>query len=270
MPGTRNDDEACRDVSRKSPIARVATLRYRSAARWLVFLAFVSAGSVVSAGSAAASGEDAAPTLGALVGRVRLAGDAAVGPTPVRNATDPAACGEEQSLEDLLVSAENRGVSNVILSVDGVPASKVPSLAPRRLVLDNVGCRFVPHAAVLTVGSTIVAVNQDAFLHTTHLYGAAEMNMALPRVGSQVARIVKKPGMIVVKCDLHAWMQAFIRVDPHPYHAVSDLEGRFRIADIPPGSYVVESWHERLGKLRRPVHVEPGRTVTVEIEYQLK
>ncbi len=216
------------------------------------------------------SGENASPALGALAGRVRLAGDALPRPTPVENTTDPAACGQEHTLEDFLVSAESRGIGNVILSLSGVPANQVPPIEPRRLVLDNVGCRFVPHVAVLTAGSTIVAVNSDPFLHTAHLYGAAEMNMALPDQGSRSVRIARDPGMIAVKCDIHAWMQAFIRVDPHSFHAVSDVEGRFRISDIPPGSYVLESWHERLGPLRTPVRIEPGGVLTVKIEYQLE
>ena len=168
------------------------------------------------------------------------------------------------------MSAESRGIGNVILSLSGVPLSEVPPVEPRRLVLDNVGCRFVPHAAVLTVGSTIVAVNSDAILHTAHLYGATEMNVALPHHGSRGARIARDPGMVVVKCDVHAWMQAFIRVDPHPFHAVSDAEGRFRISDIPPGSYELEIWHERLGPLLKPVRIEAGKVLTVDIEYPLK
>lgn len=250
-------------MSRGFPhIARMGRPLSRKVLLWLVLLAVISVGR-----GAATPGENAAS---ALVGRVRLAGDGPAVPTPVRNTTDPVACGEEHTLEDLVVSAESRGVAHVILSLSGVAERAVPEVAPGRLELENVGCRFVPHAAVLTVGSSIVAVNRDPILHTTHLYGSAEMNMALPRLSSQAERIVKKPGMIVVKCDLHAWMQAFIRVDPHPYHAVSDLEGRFRIADIPPGSYVLEIWHEKLGRQKRPVRIEPGKTLTVEVEYQLE
>ncbi len=182
---------------------------------------------------------------GALAGRVRLTGDALPGPTPVENTTDPDNCGHAHTLEDLLVSATSRGVRNVILSLSGVEAGE--KAEPTRLVLDNVGCRFVPHAAVLTVGSTIEAVNSDSFLHTVHLYGPAEMNVALPGQGSRGTRVARRPGMIVVKCDVHAWMTAFIRVDPHPFHAVSDAEGRFRIPDVPPGSYVLEGWHDQAG-----------------------
>ncbi len=244
------------------------------AALLLIFLAGVSGSLAVPIrpppGEPEPSGENASPALGALDGRVRLAGDALPRPTPVENTTDPANCGQGHTLEDLLVSAESRGLGNVILSLSDVPAGQIPPFEPTALVFDNVGCRFVPHAAVLTVGSTIEAVNSDSFLHTAHLYGVAEMNIALPHLGSRSARIARTPGMIIVKCDIHAWMQAFIRVDPHPFHAVSDAEGGFRISDIPPGSYVLESWHERLGPLRRPVRIESGKTLTVEFEYQPK
>ncbi len=229
----------------------------------LVLLALVS-----GAGKAGAADEPTPPELGVLAGQVRLTGDTLPGPTPVENTTDPDNCGHAHTLEDLLVSATTRGVRNVILSLSGVDAGE--KAEPTRLVLDNVGCRFVPHAAVLSVGSTIEAVNSDSFLHTVHLYGPAEMNVALPRYGSRGTRVVRRPGMIVVKCDVHAWMQAFIRVDPHPFHAVSDAEGRFRIPDVPPGSYVLESWHERLGQRQIPVRVEPGKTLTLDIDYPLE
>ncbi len=235
------------------------------AALLLIFLAGVCGG--LEAGEPEPSGRDASPALGVLAGRVRLAGDALPGPTPVENTTDPTNCGQGHTLEDLLVSAESRGIGNVILSLSGVPASEVPPVEPRRLALDNVGCRFVPHAAVVTVGSTIEAVNSDSFLHTAHLYGVTEMNMALPHRGSRGARIARNPGMVVVKCDVHAWMQAFIRVDSHAFHAVSDADGRFRIPDVPPGSFVLEIWHERLGPLRKTVRVKSGEMLTVEVEY---
>ena len=89
----------------------------------------------------------------------------------VENTTDPEECGREHSLEDLLASARTRGIQNVILSISGVTPDEIPELEPERLVMDNVECRFSPHAAVLTVGSTLEALNSDSVLHTTHLYG---------------------------------------------------------------------------------------------------
>lgn len=76
--------------------------------------------------------------------------------------------------------------------------------------------------------------------------------------------------MIIVKCDIHGWMQAFVRVDPHPFHAVSDAEGSFRIEGIPPGDYTLEAWHERLGTQELNVNVVAGRTETVAFEFALE
>jgi hypothetical protein len=205
--------------------------------------------------------------LGALEGLMRLAGDEVPSSTCVENATDPVICGRTKTLEDLLVSASNRGIQNVIVALTDVPRQKIPLRRPGRLVLDNRECRFVPHASVLTVGSTVEATNSDPVLHTTHLYGAIEANIALPFEGSSVTRVIDKPGIIVIRCDVHGWMQAFIRVDDHPFHAVSDATGSFRIENIPAGTYHLEAWHEKLGLQNKTVRIEARKTERIEMEY---
>jgi len=213
---------------------------------------------------------DAPAATGALEGVVRLAGDSLPRSTRVSNTTDPGVCDEDQSLEDLLVSARGRGVANVIVALTDVSAGGIPPHAPRGLTLDNVDCRFRPHASVAVVGDTIVAVNRDALLHTVHLYGAAAANLSLPRAGIRRAVVADRPGMVIVKCDVHGWMQAFVRVDPQPYHAVSDAEGAFRIEGIPEGEHAVELWHERLGTVTRVVRIVAGQTTTLDAEYVLE
>jgi hypothetical protein len=69
---------------------------------------------------------------------------------------------------------------------------------------------------------------------------------------------------MIVKCDVHGWMQAFIRVDPHPFHAVTGASGGYRITGIPPGDYTMSVWHERLGVQRRRVSVRDGQTVRTD------
>ena len=206
-------------------------------------------------------------STGTLDGIVRIKGPTIPGPTPVQNTTDPAVCGLRQSLQDLMVSARTRGVQHVIVALTDVPAAGIPGAAPSRLVLDNVRCQFAPHASVLNVGSVIEATNSDPILHTTHLYGASEANIPLPLKDMKVAYTVRKPGMIVVKCDLHGWMQAFVRVDDHPFHAVTDASGRFRIGEVPSGRYVLEAWHEKLGIQRQTVQILAGSTTSLAIEY---
>ena len=211
------------------------------------------------------------PALGAgvLTGHVGLAGEEIPQPTRVRNTTEAEVCGLDHTLEDMLIDPKNRGIANVIVALSGVPEERIPPIRDDRLVLDNANCRFVPHASVLTVGGTIETTNSDPILHTTHLYGPLEANIALPARGPGISRTVEKPGMIIVKCDVHSWMQAFVRVDAHPFHAVTDSSGSFRISDIPPGRYALEIWHERLGSQQQAVHIESGKTEYLEIMYAL-
>ncbi len=212
----------------------------------------------------------AAAGYGTLEGIVTLDGEAVPEPTLIRNTTDPEACGSSHTLEDMVVSRDNLGIRYAIVALADVPAKVTPPAAPERLVLNNVDCTFSPHASVLTVGSTIEAVNSDALLHNVHLYGAARANIALPSRGLRVEKILTTPGLIVVKCDVHGWMQAFVRVDSHPFHAVSNADGHFRIPDIPAGTHDLEIWHEKLGRQRKTIRIEGGKTRQIQVEYALE
>ena len=202
-----------------------------------------------------------------LEGVVTWTGTAIPTPTLVENTTDPQVCGSKQTLDDMVVSSVSRGVQNVIVALTDVPAEKIPPLAPGRLVLDNRQCSFSPHVSVLTRGSAIEATNSDPILHTTHLYGPIEANIALAVKDQRVLRTVEKAGLVIVKCDVHGWMQAFVRVDTHPFHAVSANSGSFRISGVPTGDYTLEAWHEKLGTKRVRVHVRNGETLRVALEY---
>jgi hypothetical protein len=64
--------------------------------------------------------------------------------------------------------------------------------------------------------------------------------------------------MVPVKCNIHSWMHAWIGVLPHPYFAVSNEKGDFTIPDLPPGTYTIAAWQEKLGTQRQTIIVQPG------------
>ena len=115
----------------------------------------------------------------------------------------------------------------------------------------------------MIAGSTIEAKNSDAVLHTTHLYGPAEINISLPLQGTTSSRTLESTGIYSVKCDVHGWMQAYIRVDDHPYHAVTDARGNFRIEGVPPGTYTLELWHP----MEQEVTIPETGHASIDIEY---
>ncbi len=204
---------------------------------------------------------------GTIEGRVVFTGKTIPRPTMIENVTDPQSCGIEHSFEDLLISKKNRGIQNVILALANEDFRLQPRPPGEKLVLDNRKCRFDPHVAVLTAGSIVEAINSDAIFHTTHLYsGPSSRNLSL-HVGGKASHALQRPGFVIVKCDIHGWMKAFIRVDNHPFHAVSDADGKFQIRGIPEGSYTLEVWHEYYGEQKLVVTVRGGKTVRLEIKY---
>jgi len=84
-----------------------------------------------------------------------------------------------------------------------------------------------------------------------------------------LARKFTKPEvMIRVKCNIHSWMHAFIGVLDHPYYAVSGDTGSFTIANLPPGDYTLEAWHEKLGAQEQKITVSPSGKITADFTFK--
>jgi plastocyanin len=164
---------------------------------------------------------------------------------------------------DETVQVEGGKLRNVVVIVKGAPAP-----APGKGVLDQRTCRYLPHVQVLPVGSTLEVVNGDPTLHNVHGYlgQATAFNLAMPAKDSRLGRQLKKPGLVVVKCDVHAWMSAFVWVVDAPA-AVTGADGSFAIAGIPPGTYEVTAWHETLGERKGTASIPPTGAATLDFTF---
>lgn len=145
---------------------------------------------------------------------------------------------------------DNGGLENVFVYVkDGLNGYgfDVPT---EPVKLDQHACRYHPHVLGVRVGQKLAISNSDDTLHNVHAQATAnrEWNkgQALKNVVDQ--KVFTKPEvMIRFKCDVHSWMQAYVGVLDHPYFAVTHDGGKFELKDLPPGTYTVEAWHEKLG-----------------------
>lgn len=210
---------------------------------------------------------DALEGTGVIRGSVRFIGETIPTSTIVPVGADPQYCGHEYSKEDYMINTDTRSIQYVIVRLRGKRLNDWAYTKPGYLFLDNKNCRFEPHAAVLTVGSTLEVHNSDKILHTVHAYFAASFNFALPKKGVSLKHVLARPGLIQIRCDTHGWMNSFIRVDQHPFHAVTDAKGRFQIVDIPSGTYTLEAWHEQFGTQETEVVVQDHKTLEVDLTY---
>lgn len=205
-----------------------------------------------------------------LVGTVRAA--EGIAELPQDEITkDQATCGWGFRPSEQLVIGQGRGIRNVVVSIESMPApAGWDALVREQPELSHEICRFSPHVMLVTVGDTLTLHNADPVLHNPHGYIDARtvFNRALPTGGMWQPVILRQPGILRVRCDAgHGWESAWLIVREHPYFAVTDADGRFRITDIPPGSRQVLAWHEHLGGLSVSVEIREDSVTRVEFVY---
>ena len=172
-----------------------------------------------------------------------------------------------QGIERRAFEVEGGGLANVVVYVkSGLGGSYAPPLEP--VVLDQQGCEYVPPVVVLQLGQALKIRNSDGTFHNVHgLPGVnASFNVAQPRKGMEATRSFDKPeALFPVRCDMHPWMQAFVAVVAHPFHAVTGRDGSFAIKGLPAGTYEVEAVHDKLKPVSARVSVREGEGATLDL-----
>jgi plastocyanin len=163
---------------------------------------------------------------------------------------------------EALVLGSGNTMANVMVRVKGPVAGAVPPVPAQPAVIDQKGCQYHPHVLGLRVGQTLQLRNSDGLLHNVHALPKVNspFNMAMPanRLTADT-KFGKEEGMFLVKCDVHPWMNAYVGVFTNPYFAVSGTDGKYKISGLPPGTYEIEAWHEKLGTQTAKVTVAAGK-----------
>ena len=137
--------------------------------------------------------------------------------------------------------------------------------------LDQSGCLFTPHVVGVMTGQNVEFKNSDPTNHNLHPQPKAnpEWNESQPPGSDTHLRSFEHPEVMVpIKCNIHPWMRAYIGVVPHPFFAVTQSDGTFTMKGLPPGTYTIESWHEKFGIQQQQVTVGPHESKTVDFVYK--
>jgi hypothetical protein len=225
--------------------------------------AFLFAATVAYTSQAAAASD-----TGAINGLVKYEGTPP-SPQPLAITKDREVCGRSPMYDQSLVVGHERGVANAVVTiadmVHGLPLKPEPSV-----VFDQKGCRYIPHVAVFPAGSTVVILNSDGILHNIHTESTVNpvIDLAQPGFKKQIRVTVKKPEIIRVTCDAHNWMEGWWYVTATPYFAISDQDGHYAIHNVPPGTYTLRVWQERLGTQAQRVAVRPGTAIVKDFTFK--
>jgi len=180
------------------------------------------------------------------------------------------------------------GVGDAVVWLVGV-TSGAADAAPRRVQLTLEGCAISPRVQRAPVGATLLVRSADAMdarLRFLDVDVDGTPSSALPSDSARartppepralvplgnagavvpLTSVLQTPGLVEVRDDRHPWIRGWIAVAPHPYLAITDRNGQFSLDAVPPGNYVLVTWHERLGQLATPVHIDAGIETRVRV-----
>ena len=184
----------------------------------------------------------------------------------------PAAPPERRpNVADLGAPAAIGDIADRLTSVvyfESAPRGAGPAV-PGHAVLDQREERFVPHVLAVTTGTVVDFPNSDRIYHNVFsLSKTRPFDLGRYAAGRSKAIKFDRPGIVRVFCDIHSHMNAFILVFNHGYFALTDGEGRYRIDNVPPGTYNLVAWNEGVSSDPRPVVVPDGGEA--ELDFALR
>lgn len=127
---------------------------------------------------------------------------------------------------------------------------------------------FAPALLPVQTGTKVAFPNLDDTYHNIFSFSPAKRfdlgryrgdERPIPSVVFDV------PGLVTVRCDIHEHMRALILVLDTPHFALSDAEGKFRLSGLPSGRYKLKAWLSSRTTLERPVELNGGSTLSVNL-----
>lgn len=201
---------------------------------------------------------------GSITGTIRYAG-APPKPAQLEVSKDREVCGAQPLYNQSLLVGPDGGIANAVVTIPGLKggAPRKPENAVRFV---QKGCEYLPHVAVFPAGSTVEVTNADGILHNIHTESVANpvLDMAQPGFKKTIRVTIAKPEAIEVTCDAHNWMEGWWYATSNPYYALTDAHGHYAMNNVPPGTYQLQVWQEKLGVETRPVTVKPAASTVAD------
>jgi hypothetical protein len=170
------------------------------------------------------------------------------------------------NIEGIVLVRGSRDNRDAVIYIDKVPGITFPPPA-KPVVLDQRNLTFDPHVLPVLVGTRVAFPNSDEIRHNVFSPSpSSKFNLGTYPRGTTMYYVFDTPGPATLLCNVHAEMSAYVFVTETPWFAVSDRAGKFTIRDVPPGKYVLKTWHEKARPTSVEIEVPDNGTITVNLE----
>ncbi len=154
-----------------------------------------------------------------------------------------------------------------------VPKSGASPAGPAPAVIDQVAKAFLPKVSIVEAGAEVTFPNKDNIKHHVYSFSPAKVFELKLYSGIPAKPVVfEKPGIVVLGCNIHDGMIAYVYVVDSPYHALTDATGKATLTDVPPADYTLHVWHFRMpstAAVSQPIAVRAqgaSTAVTLKVE----
>ncbi len=173
---------------------------------------------------------------------------------------------ETGNIEGMVDMTKTKELPNVVVYLKGVKGDFKPPDLPSEM--SQRGLQFIPKVLPIMVGTTVNFLNLDPILHDVFSPDACAERLNLgtwPKDIIRSFRFNNRNCRSVLLCNIHPGMEAWVLVFDHPFFTKCMDSGRYRISNIPPGSYEIRAWHKKFKKKGVKIDVEAGKTAKVNL-----
>ena len=140
--------------------------------------------------------------------------------------------------------------------------------APKEVgVIDQMNLVFIPHVLAVQKGTVVDFPNNDQVRHNVFSPPDCcnQFNLGTYDTGSSKSYTFSNSCEVPLLCNVHAEMVAYVVVFDNPYFSVTSRSGGFQIDNVPPGTYTLKTWHEKLKPTSQEITVVGGKTSDVKL-----
>ena len=169
------------------------------------------------------------------------------------------------------VMTDSKGdLGNVVVYIAEGLGDRKFDVPTQPVVVEQKACMYQPHVLAVRANQPLHVVNDDPTSHNIHPTPAnnREWNKAEPPGTSVDETFTREEIAIPVKCNLHPWMHGYVAVFNHPYFAVTGKDGSFDLTGLPPGTYTLKAWHEKLGTSTQTITIAANETKEISFVFK--
>lgn len=156
-------------------------------------------------------------------------------------------------------------LEDFVISIDGAVAGGGPGPEAR---MSQHAVAFEPHVLAIAAGTHVLWPNLDGIYHNVFsMSDPATFDLGLKSDKDAPAeQVFDHPGRIDVFCSIHSKMHGIILVLPNRFFAKVSARHRYALTGVPPGTYHLHAWQERLPPQDKPVTVTADGTAVVDFD----